>query len=128
MSDLLPLVLLFLFGGFAVLSAVLKSRARVTAPLGVALAVLEGLSGIALMAAAVPISGSLETGSRMGVVTAVMVVLSSTVHLIKVRDRNRARDASEGRRLYAAVKYGIGGHGEGGPEQAGGETVLDGSD
>ena len=107
-NEFLPLILLFLFGGFAVLSAVLKARARVTALLGVALAVLEGLSGMALMAAALPTSGSLETASRMGILTAVLVGVSSTVHLLKVRERNRAREASEGKRLYAAVKYGVG--------------------
>ena len=104
MRDLLPLILLFLFGVFAVLSAVLKSRARVTAFSGVALAVLEGVSGIALMVAALPGSGSLEAASRMGIVTAVLVGISSLVHLMKVRDRSRAREASEGKRLYAAVK------------------------
>ena len=108
MNDLLPLILLFLFGGFAVLSAVLKSRARVTAPLGVVLAVLEGISGMALMVAALPMSGSLETASRVGIATAVVVGVSSTVHLIKVRERSRAREASEGKRLLGAVKYGMG--------------------
>ncbi len=107
-NDLLPLILLFLFGGFAVLSAVLKSRARVTAPLGVALAVLEGISGMVLMGAAVPMSGSLETASRVGIATALVVGISSTVHLVKVRERSRAREASEGKRLYGAIKYGIG--------------------
>ena len=107
-NEFLPLILLFLFGGFAVLSAVLKARARVTALLAVALAVLEGLSGMALMAAALPMSGSLETASRMAILTAAVVALSSTVHMLKVRERNRAREASEGKRLYAAVKYGIG--------------------
>ena len=105
-NEFLPLILLFLFGGFAVFSAVLKARARVTKPLAVALAVLEGLSGMALMAAALPNSGSLETASRMGILTAVVVAFSSTVHMLKVCDRSRAREASEGRRLYAAVKTG----------------------
>ena len=108
-NEFLPLILLFLFGGFAVVSALLKTRARVTALLGVTLAVLEGLSGMALMAAALPMSGSLQTASRVGILTAAMVALSSTVHMLKVRERNRAREASEGKRLYAAVKYGIGG-------------------
>jgi len=103
-NEFLPLILLFLFGGFAVVSALLKTRARVTALLGVTLAVLEGLSGMALMAAALPMSGSLETASRMGILTAAVVALSSTVHMLKVRDRSRAREASEGRRLYAAVR------------------------
>ena len=107
-NEFLPLILLFLFGGFAVVSALLKARARVTALLGVTLAVLEGLSGMALMAAALPMSGSLETASRMAILTAVLVGVSSTVHLLKVRERNRAREASEGKRLYAAVKYGVG--------------------
>ena len=108
MRDLLPLILLFLFGGFAVLSAALKSRARVTALSGVALAVLEGVAGMALMAVALPGSGSLETASRVGIVTAVLVATSSTVHLMKVRDRSRAREASEEKRLYAAIKYPMG--------------------
>ena len=108
MSEVLPLILLFLFGGFAVVTAALKSRARVTAPLGVILAVLEALSGIALMVAAFPGSGSLESASRMGIVTAVMVGISSTVHLINVRAKGRARDESEGRRLHLAIKYGVG--------------------
>ena len=108
MRDLLPLILLFLFGGFATLSAALKSRARVTALSGVALAVLEGVSGMALMAVALPGSGSLETASRVGIVTALLVATSSTVHLMKVRDRSRAREASEEKRLYAAIKYRMG--------------------
>ncbi len=107
-SDLLPLILLFLFGGFAVLSAVLKARAGVTSLLGVTLAVLEGLSGIALIFSALPMSGSLETASRMAILTAVLVAVSSTVHLMKVRERTRAREATEGKRLYAAIKYGVG--------------------
>ncbi len=107
-NEFLPLILLFLFGGFAALSAVLKVRARVTAFLGVTLAVLEGLSGMVLMAVALPTSGSLETASRMGILTAVLVGVSSTVHLLKVRERNRAREASEGKRLYAAIRYGVG--------------------
>ena len=107
-NEFLPLILLFLFGGFAVVSALLKTRARVTALLGVTLAVLEGLSGMVLMAAALPMSGSLQTASRVGILTAAMVALSSTVHMLKVRERNRAREASEGKRLYVAVKYGIG--------------------
>ena len=107
-NEFLPLILLFLFGGFAVVSALLKTRARVTALLGVTLAVLEGLSGMTLMAAALPMSGSLQTASRVGILTAAMVALSSTVHMLKVRERNRAREASEGERLYAAVKSGIG--------------------
>ena len=109
-NEFLPLLLLFLFGGFALLSAALKARARVTALLGIALAVIEGLSGMALMAAAVPTSGSLESAARMGILTAVLVALSSTVHMLKVRERNRVREASEGKRLYAAVKYGIDGN------------------
>ena len=84
-----------------------KTRARVTAPLAVALAILEGLSGLALMAAALPTSGSLETASRLAIVTAVLVALSSTVHMLKVRGRSRAQELSEGGRLYAAVKTGI---------------------
>jgi len=106
-NELIPLILLFLFGGFAVLTALLKTRARVTAPLAVGLAVLEGLSGLALMAAALPTSGSLETAARVAIVTAVLVALSSTVHLLKVRGRSRAQELSEGGRLYAAVKTGI---------------------
>ena len=106
-NELIPLILLFLFGGFAVLTALLKTRGRVTAPLAVTLAVLEGLSGLALMAAALPTSGSLETASRVAIVTAVLVALSSTVHMLKVRGKSRARELSEGGRLYAAVKTGI---------------------
>ncbi len=109
-NEFLPLILLFLFGGFAVLSAVLKVRARVMAIPAVALAVLEGISGMALMGAALPTSGSLESASRIGILTAVLVALSSTIHLLKVRERNRIREASEGKRLYAAVKYGIDGN------------------
>ena len=109
-NEFLPLILLFLFGGFAVLSAVLKVRARVMAIPAVALAVLEGISGMALMGAAMPTSGSLESASRIGILTAVLVALSSTIHLLKVRERDRIREASEGKRLYAAVKYGIDGN------------------
>jgi hypothetical protein len=61
-NQFLPLILLFLFGGFAVLSAVLKARAHVTAFSDVVLAVLEGISGMALMAAALPTSGSFGVG------------------------------------------------------------------
>ncbi len=109
-NEFLPLILLFLFGGFAVLSAVLKARARLMALPAIALAVLEGISGMALMGAALPTSGSLESASRIGILTAVVVALSSAVHLLKVRERNRIREASEGKRLYAAVKYGIDGN------------------
>jgi hypothetical protein len=108
-NGFLPLILLFLFGGFAVLSAALKARARVMALPAIALAVLEGISGMVLMGVALPTSGSLETASRMGILTAVLVALSSTIHLLKVRERNRMREASEGKRLYAAIKYGIDG-------------------
>jgi len=103
--EFIPLVLLFLFGGFAALSALLKSRAKVTAPLSVGLTVLEGISGMVLMGASLPMSGSLETASRVGIVVAILVALSSTVHLMKVRERDRGREASAGKRLYAAVGY-----------------------
>ncbi len=103
--EFIPLVLLFLFGGFAALSALLKSRAKVTAPLSVVLTVLEGISGMVLMGASLPMSGSLETASRLGLVAAVLVALSSTVHLMQVRERSRSREVSEGKRLYAAVGY-----------------------
>jgi hypothetical protein len=104
-EDLLPLTLLFLFGGFAALSAVLKSRARVRALSAIVLAVLEGLSGMTLMVAAIPGSGSIQMASRIAIVTAALVAVSSTVHLMKVRERSRAREASEGKRLAAAVQY-----------------------
>ena len=87
------------------MSALLKSRARVTAPLAVGLTVLEGISGMVLMGASLPGSGSLETASRIGIATAVLVGISSTVHLTKVRHRSRGREASEGKRLYAAIRY-----------------------
>ncbi len=87
------------------MSALLKSRARVTAPLAVGLTVLEGISGMVLMGASLPGSGSLETASRIGIATAVLVGISSTVHLTKVRGRSRGREASEGKRLYAAIRY-----------------------
>jgi hypothetical protein len=83
----------------------LKSRARVTAPLSVLLAVAEGISGMVLMGASLPGTGSLETASRLGIVTAVLVAISSAVHLMKVRARGRGREASEGKRLYAALRY-----------------------
>ena len=105
-DDFLPLILLFLFGGFAVLSALLRTRARVKALVSIGLMALERLAGFALMAAALPTSGSLEAASRMGIIAAVLVALSSTVHLLKVRERNRAREASEGKRLYASIRYG----------------------
>ena len=72
-----------------------------TAPLAVGLTVLEGISGMVLMGASLPPSGSLETASWIGILTAVLVGLSSAVHLVKVRKRNRNREASEGKRLYA---------------------------
>ena len=105
--DFLPLIILFLFGGFAVLSALLKTRARVKAFLSIAFILMEGFAGVALMATALPTSGSLEAASRMGIIVALLVALSSTVHLVKVRERNRAREASEGKRLYASIRYGI---------------------
>ena len=108
-NQFLPLILLFIFGEFAVLSAVLKARARVTAFSDVVLAVLKGIFGMALMAAALPASGSLESASRIGIRTAVLVAVSSTVHMAKVRARSRAREESEGKRPYAALKYGIDG-------------------
>ena len=76
-----------------------------TAPLAVGLTVLEGISGMVLMGASLPGSGSLETASRIGIATAVLVGMSSTVHLTKVRDRSRGGEASEGKRLYAAIRY-----------------------
>ena len=105
MSSFLPLVLLFLFGGFAAVSALLKSRTRVTAPLAVGLTVLEGISGMVLMGASLPGSGSLETASQIGILTAVLVGISSMVHLMNVRKRSRFREVSEGKRLYAAIQY-----------------------
>jgi hypothetical protein len=115
MSDFLPLVLLFLFGGFAAVSALLKSRARVTAPLSVLLAVAEGISGMVLMGASLPGSGSLDTASRLGIVTAVLVAISSAVHLMTVRARGRGREASEGKRLYAVLQYGTADYESGAP-------------
>ena len=112
MNEVLPLILLFLFGGFAVLIAALKSRARITALPAVFLAVLEAISGIALMVLAFPTSGTLETASRMGAVTALMVGLSASVHFIHVRKKSQAREASEGRRLHYALKFGIDAHGQ----------------
>ncbi len=105
MSEFLPLVLLFLFGGFAAISALLKSRGRVRAPLSVILTVLEGISGMVLMGASLPMSGSLETASRIAILTAVLVAISSAVHLMKVRGQGRGRVASEGKRLFAAIRY-----------------------
>ena len=58
-----------------------------------------------LMGASLPTSGSLETASRIGIATAVLVAVSSTVHLMKVRERSRAREVSVGKRLYAAIGY-----------------------
>jgi hypothetical protein len=107
MSEVLPLILLFLFGGFAVFTAALKIRARLGAPLGIVLAALEAISGIALMTIAFPTPGTLETALRMGVVTALMVGLSSTVHVINVHKKSRAREASEGQRLRYSLKFGI---------------------
>ena len=79
-----------------------------TTLLGVSLTVLEGISGIALMVSALLGMESLATASAVGIVTAVLVTFSSTVHLIKVRDRSRAREASAEKRLYAAIKYPMG--------------------
>ena len=65
----------------------------------------------------------------MGIVTAVLVASSSTVHLMKVRDRSRARQASEEKRLYAALKYPMGdspGVAEDGP--SGPDTPIDTGD
>ena len=70
-----------------------------------------------LMGASLPTSGSLETASRIGILTAVLVAVSSTVHLMKVRERSRRREASEGKRLYAAIQYPT----EGNPSVTGGE-------
>ena len=58
-----------------------------------------------LMGASLPMSGSLETASRIGIVTAVLVGISSAVHLMKIRDRGRDREASEGKRLHAAIGH-----------------------
>ena len=58
-----------------------------------------------LMGASLPTSGSLETASRIGILTAVLVAVSSTVHSTKVRERSRRREASEGKRLYAAIGH-----------------------
>lgn len=120
MSDFGLLILLFLFGGFAVLSALAKARARITAAVAVVFAVLEGLAGLALMTVSTPTSGSLRTASAAGIATAVLVCVSSTVHLVNVRKRRRARDASQERRLYQSIKYGIGAPGSLTPEGDGG--------
>ena len=108
MNETIPLILLFLFGGFAIVSALLKVRLRLTALSSVILIMVEALSGVALMVAAFPTSGSLETAARMGIITASIVGMSSLVHLFKVRGKIRAYEASEGRRLHLAVKYGVG--------------------
>ena len=116
MSDIGLLILLFLFGAFAILSAGLKARARITAPAAVILAVLEGLAGLVLMAVSRPTSGSLQTASAVGIATAALIVMSSTVHLVHVRNRRRARDASQERRLYQSIKYGLDAPGSAPPE------------
>ena len=116
MSDFGPLILLFLFGGFAVFSALVKFRARITAAVAVVFAVLEGLAGLALMTVSTPTSGSLRTASAAGIATAVLVCISSTIHLVNVRKRRRARDASQEKRLYQSIKYGIGASGTPTPE------------
>ena len=123
MSDVGLLILLFVFGAFAVLSALLKARARITAPPAVVLAVLEGLAGLALMAFSRPTSGSLTTASAAGIATAALVVFSSTVHLVHVRRRRRARDASQERRLYQSIKYGLDAPGSALPEGGAGGTA-----
>jgi hypothetical protein len=107
-NELIPLILLFLFGGFAVVTAALKARSRVTSPVAVVFTLLEAVSGVALMVVAFPGSENLAAASRMGMVAGVMVALSSTVHLVQVRARSRANEESEGHRLHLAVKYGVG--------------------
>jgi hypothetical protein len=108
MNEFLPLILLFLFGGFAVVTALLKTRARVRSPLGVVLTFLEGISGLVLMGSALPGAGSLGRASWIAIVVAGLVAASSTVHLLTVRERSRAREASTGNRLAAAIEYPVG--------------------
>ena len=105
MNEFLPLILLFLFGGFAVVTALLKVRARVRSPLGVILTLLEGISGLVLMGSALPGAGSLGRASWIAIVVAGLVAVSSTVHLLTVRERSRIREGSTGKRLAAAIDY-----------------------
>lgn len=102
-------VLLFLFGGFAILWAFLKGRARArTGEGGSGLALVEFLVGAALLIVVVPAVGSLRTAIGFGVATAVVVIVTTGLHALKTRELRRAREDSEGTRLYARVKFGVG--------------------
>ena len=103
----LPLrALLFLFGAFALLSAGLKGRSSTRAGSGVSvLTLVEGLAGVVLMVTTLPGVFALRVTGGVGMGTVVLVLLSSATHLVQVRASSRAREESEGQRLYVTIKY-----------------------
>ncbi len=102
-------VLLFFFGGFAILSAFLKTRARArTGESGSGLALIELFFGAALLIVVMPAVGSLRAAVGFGVATAGIVILTTGLHALKTRELRRAREESEGTRLYARIKFGVG--------------------
>ena len=102
--------LLFLFGAFALVSAGLKGRATTRAGAGVSLlTVVEALVGVVLMLTTVPGVFPINVPGTAGLATVAIVLLSTTVHLFRLRSLSRAREESTGSRLYASVTYGVGG-------------------
>ena len=102
-------VLLFLFGGFAIVSALLKTRARARLQAGGSgVALIELFFGAALFVVAMPAVGSLRMAVGFGAATAGVVVLTTVLHMLKTGELRRAREESEGERLYARVKFGVG--------------------
>ncbi len=101
--------LLFLFGAFALLSAVLKGRSTQRAGAGVALLTLvEALAGLVLMGTTVPGVFPINVPGTAGLATVALVLFSTTAHLFRLRSLSRAREESTGSRLYASVTYGVG--------------------
>ena len=108
--------LFFIIGAFALFSAGLKGRKTMRAGMGVSLlTVLEGAAGVVLMVTTLPGVFVLPVAGGVAMVTAVVVLASTTVHLVQIRAASRAREESEGSRLYATLKYGLD---DGSPEEA----------
>ena len=102
-------VLLFLFGGFAILSAFLTARARArVGESGSGLVLVEFFFGAGLLIVVLPGVGSLGTAVGFGVATAGVVILTTGLHALKTRELRRAREESEGTRLYTRIKFGVG--------------------
>lgn len=97
---------LFLLGAVAILSGGLKTRARVRAYQGgLGLALLEVLAGVALVGSTAPGVATDGTMIVLAKVTGVIIVISSVAQALKAHKLSKAREESEGGRLYSQIKY-----------------------